>query len=56
MKLEEITCGLQNPSFLSNNIIVVLLAVSHQGFKYCTWFISSKMYRNREDIFNSKST
>ena len=50
MKLEEITCGLQNPSFLSNNIIVVLLAVSHQGFKSCTWFISSKMYRNREDI------
>ena len=31
-----------------NNI--VLLAASRQGFKYCTWFISSKMYRNTEDI------
>ena len=49
MKLEEITCGLQNPGFLSDNIIVVLLAASRQGFKYCTWFISSKMYRNTED-------
>ena len=49
MKLEEITCGLQNPGFSSNKIIVVLLAASHQGFKYCTWFISSKMYRNTED-------
>ena len=34
----------------------VLLAASRQGFKYCTWFISSKMYRNTEDIKNSKST
>ena len=29
---------------------IVLLAASRQGFKYCTWFISSKMYRNTEDI------
>ena len=28
----------------------VPLAASRQGFKYCTWFISSKMYRNTEDI------
>ena len=30
--------------------VTVLLAASRQGFKYCTWFISSKMYRNTEDI------
>ena len=34
----------------------ILLAASRQGFKYCTWCISSKMYRNTEDIKNSKST
>ena len=34
--------------------MIVLLAASRQGFKYGTWFISSKMYRNTEDI-NSKS-
>ena len=28
-----------------------MLAASHQGVKYCTWFISSKMYRNTEDKF-----
>ena len=33
----------------------VLLATSRQGFKFCTWFISSKMYRSTEHK-NSKST
>ena len=28
----------------------ILLAASRQGFKYCTWCISSKMYINTEDI------
>ena len=28
----------------------ILLAASCQGFKYCTWCISSKMYINTEDI------
>ena len=32
-----------------------LLAASRQGFKFCTWFISSKMYRSTEHK-NSKST
>ena len=36
-------------------VVIVLLVASRQGFKYCTWFISSKMYRNTEDIRNSKS-
>ena len=35
--------------------LIVLLAASRQGFKYCTWFILPKMYRNTEDIKNSKS-
>ena len=28
-----------------------MLAASHQGVKYCTWFISSKMYRDTQDKF-----
>ena len=28
----------------------VLLAASRQDFKFCTWFISSKMCRSTEDI------
>ena len=28
----------------------ILLAASRQGFKYCIWCISSKMYINTEDI------
>ena len=28
----------------------ILLAASRQGFKYCTWGVSSKMYINTEDI------